>query len=376
MSITVENHNSIKALHNSVELFDNGNLFAEITSISEPVSYSSFQTFTDTAPFLLKIEFTDFDSNFEFKISGIEWSIESNEIILFLNLDNQLNIKAILGGYWEKDTEPKFQLKNFGLKLEEKQETPMSIFLSSTLWAMLGVSSNYRVYIPELNYDFSASFELAIDEVTKLLKERQIAYRLLVISTATGLKLPFPHGGIDIKDFENISFCYHAIVDRNFKWFASPKPKTIPYQANKETFCRFPENKEPTSIVFRPESVTKPIFGIDVPLGTMTCKINNVIIDNYDEAKEKLSRLDNEIVNIQQRSIDGTITMISVDVPRLPGNPWTQELQKLIDLDSQLDDKVLKKYFNLASSTLEGLTQAQKEEITKRPELDEEAFDF
>jgi hypothetical protein len=374
MNVAVENHNSLNTLNNPIGLYDNGHLSAKIASNTAPFAYSYFQTFTENAPFLLRIKFTEFNANFEFKITGIEGSVESNEIILFLNLDNQLRVKAILEGFWEGNTEPKFQLRSFGLKLDEKQETPMSIFLSSTLWAMLGLSSKFSVLIPELSYDFTVSFELAIDEITKLLQERQIAYRLLVISAATGIRLPFPHGFIDGNDIEIISFCYHSIVDREFNWFANPH--TIPCQATEESLSWLPKTKEPSSITFRPEPVIKSIFGINVPLGIMTVKINNLVIDNYEKVKEKLSKLDNEIVNVKHRSVDGTITMIAVDVPQLPQNPWSEKLQKLIDLDSQLDEKVLDRYFNLASSTLEGLTKKQKEKITKRPELDEEAFDF
>jgi len=81
-------------------------------------------------------------------------------------------------------------------------------------------------------------------------------------------------------------------------------------------------------------------------------------------------------VNVEQRSINGKIKMIALDVPSLPQNAWSKEIQKFVDLESKLDEMLLDKYFNLASSTLEGLTQEQKESITQRPELDEEAFNF
>ena len=81
-------------------------------------------------------------------------------------------------------------------------------------------------------------------------------------------------------------------------------------------------------------------------------------------------------MNVEQRSINGKIKMIALDVPSLPQNAWSKEIQKFVDLESKLDEMLLDKYFNLASSTLEGLTQEQKESITQRPELDEEAFNF
>jgi len=378
MNVNTQTQNLPNNLPSSLGLYDNGHFSSKIKTKPEPVSFSSLQTFVEKESFLCKLKFTDFDADFEFEIFNVEGSLESNEIVLSLSLDKQASVKVSLEGYWKQlkpNIEPNFHITNFGMKLYEKLETPISMFLNSTLWSMLGLSSGFIIEFPSLNnYNLSSSFEMPIDEVSKILQERQIAYRLLVIESATGIKLPFPHGFIDGKDIENILFCYKAIVERNFNWFASST--TIYWDANEVSLSWFPETKKPTSVTFRPESITKSIFGVDVPIGILTVKINTAVIDNYDEAKEKLSRLDNESVNIQQRSIDGTITMISVEVPQLPKNPWSEKLQKLIDLDTKLDEKILEKYFNLASSTLDGLTEVQKEEITKRPELDEEAFDF
>jgi hypothetical protein len=372
MNVTTPNQYSRGIIPSSINLYDNGHLSSDIKSNTAPVAYSSFQTFTDAAFF--KLEFSEFNNHFKFDITSIEGGLDSNEVVLYLNLEKKLSIKAILEGFWKQDTEPTFQLKSFGMKLDEKQETPISIFLSSTLWAMLGLSSKFKVHIPQLNYNLTTSFELSIDEVSKLLQERQIAYRLLVIEFATGVKLPFPQGYPQGDDIESIAFCYHAIVDRQFDWFAIPR--TIPWIANEETLSWLPKTTKPTSVTFRPEPVIKFIFGVEIPLGILNGRIDNAVIDNYEEVKEKLSRFDNAIVNVNQRSVDGVIKMFAVDVPQLPPNPWTKELQKLIDLENKLDKKVLDKYFKLASSTLESLTEKQKERITERPDLDIEAFSF
>lgn len=372
MNVTIPNQNSRGILPNSIGLYDNGHLFSDIKSNTAPVAYSSFQTFTDVDFF--KLELIEFNTHFKFDIINIEGSLESNEIVLYLNLENKLGVKAILEGYWKQDIEPTFQLKSFGMKLDEKQETPISMFLRSTLWAMLGLSSKFKVYIPQLNYNLTTSFELSIDEVSKRLQERQIAYRLLVIESATGVKLPFPQGYLQGNDIESIAFCYHAIVDREFDWFSNPT--VIPWEANQESFSSLPEKKESNSVNFRPAFVTKHIFGVEVNLGFIGGRIDNLVIDNYEEVKEKLSRFDNAIVNVNQRSVNGVIKIFAIDVPQLPPNSWSKELQKLIDLENKLDKKVLDKYFKLASSTLEGLTEKQKETITERPDLDKEAFSF
>lgn len=372
MNVAISNQSLLSNAPNSVVLYENGHFSSEIKSNPQPVLYSSFQTFSDRNSF--KLEFTDFHINFTFYITDIEGDINSDKIVLHLALDNKLAVKAILEGNWEQGIEPTFQLKSFGMKLDKKYETPISEFLGSTLWAVLGLSSKFRILIPQLNYDLTTSFALPVNEVCKLLQERQIAYRLLVIETAIGITLPFPKGYIQGDDVESIAFCYHAIFDREFDWFANPQ--IIPYKADEESLSWLPKTPEPISITYSPEIVTKSIFGIEIPLGIMTGRIDKLIIDNYKEAKEALARLDGNIVEVKQRSADGVIRMISIEVPQLLSHPWSKKLQEIIDLDSKLDAIVLNKYFALATSAFEGLTEEQRESVLERPNLDEDAFDF
>ena len=381
---TLVSYDAFELLSNEIEEIQNGKnqngngsqtgleLFynqIEVSQVNKTLSLETIQSDFD-----FKISFSDFNCNFDLEIVDIHGSVSSNEIVLYLDLDGKLTVKAILDGYWKEGAEPSFQLESFGMKLDKKQETPISMFLSSTLSAMLGLSSKFRVRIPHLNYDLTTSFELSVDKVSKLLQERQIAYRLLVIESATGIKLPFPQGYIHGEDIENIAFCYHAIVDREFDWFLNPT--TIRWIANEESFSWLPKTDKPTSLIFGPEVFLESIFGVEIPLGVLTAKIEKGVIDNYEEVKEKLSKLDGSIVEVKLRSINGINRIIAVQVPTLLPDAWSKELQKLIDLDSKLDSIVLDKYFALAASTLEGLTQEQKESVLKRPNLDEDAFDF
>jgi hypothetical protein len=64
-----------------------------------------------------------------------------------------------------------------------------------------------------------------------------------------------------------------------------------------------------------------------------------------------------------------------METPHLPRKAWKNEIQKLINLDEKLNSIFLERYFNLAASTLEGLSQNQKESITERPRLSIKGFD-
>jgi len=323
-----------------------------------------------TAP-SFEIEFSEFDFNFKLEIIEIQNDFSSNEITLFLKFNRNI-IKAVLNGYWKENEG--FYLQGLSLGIERQGETPTSGFLLKTLWAMFGLSSKFKIKIPDFKYEFTTSFDVPLDGASDGLSHRQIAYRLMVIEKTLRVKLPFPKGFINGEDIESIAFCYHAIVNREFEWFAILR--NIPWTANRESLAWLPNTSEPESVTFRPEFVSKTIFGFDLPLGIMTGKIEKAVIDNYEEVKNNLSKLDGEIVNVEQRSVNGKIKMISLDVPSLPQNAWSKEIQKLVDLESKLDEMLLDKYFNLASSTLDGLTQEQKEAITERPKLEEEAFNF
>jgi len=107
-----------------------------------------------------------------------------------------------------------------------------------------------------------------------------------------------------------------------------------------------------------------------------TGKIEEAVLDNFEEVKKELSKLDGSQVLAQVRSKSGIVQIESITTPHLPKEAFSKDIQRLIDLDEKFDSMILDKYFILASSTLEGLTEEQKEAIAARPELDEDAFNF
>lgn len=320
------------------------------------------------------IEFSEFNHKFSFEIVDTAGDEFSEQIIFKLEYADRFFVQLKLNGYWELGEEPKFQLNDVDWVFEEKKNTPTSAFFLETFKAILCLSNKVKVDIPTINYYFESAVPLPLNAISEMLQNRQLAYRLMVIEKAFQIALPFPRRCIKGEEVENIAFCYHAIVDREFDW--SLNPTTIPWIANEESFSWLPETDKPTSLIFGPEFFEQSIFGIEIPLGVLTAKIEKAVIDNYEEVKANLSKLDGNTVEVKLRSLNGMNRIIAVKVPTLPENPWSGELQKLIDLDKKLDSTVLDKYFALAASTLEGLTEEQKEAILERPKLDEDAFTF
>jgi len=318
-----------------------------------------------------EIEFSEFDFRFKLEIIEIDNDSSSNEVILHLKFNRNV-IKAVLSGYWKENEG--FYLQGLGLVIDHQGETPTSGFLLKTLWAMFGLSSQFIIKIPDFKYEFTTSFDVSLDGISDGLRNRQIAYRLMVIEKALAIKLPYPNGFIDGEDVQSIAFCYHAIIERNFEWFLNPG--FIPWTASKEYFSLLGDENEPFQLNYPPEFIPKNLFGFELPLGYLSGQIDNAVLDNYEEAKEKLSKLDGSEVLVYLRSLNGMIRYNSVNVPTLPKNAFSKDIQKLIDLDSKFDSIILDRYFALAASTLDGLSEEQKAAITERPKLKKEPFVF
>ena len=317
-----------------------------------------------------EIGFFDFDCSFSLEISEIKSDLPSNKISLYLNFADNL-IKITLLGDWQENE--KLYVKDYEFSIEKQDETPTSAFLLKTFWAMLGLSSKVKIQIPELNQKAKMSFDTNLNTISNLLKARQIAYRLMVIEKAFNIKLPFPQF-IDGKDVENIAYCYHSVIDRNFEWICPSA--TLPWFATTAYLSLLPENNISFPIQYGPEPSAKEIFGYKLDLGLQIGKIESYILDNFDEAKKKLSKLDGSKVLVQARSEKGVMQIKSLTTPTLPKNAFSREIQKLINLDEKLDSVVLDKYFSIVASSLEGLTEKQKEAVLERPNLDEDTFDF
>ena len=317
-----------------------------------------------------EIDFFDFETKFIFEIIEIKGELPSNEIYLYLKFNDNI-IKATLSGHWQ-DNEGLY-INDFGFNVEKQGETPTSGFLIKTLWAMLGLSSKVKIQIPDLKQKAIMSFSTNLNTISELLQIRQIAYRLMVIEKAFKIKLPFPPF-IEGEDVENIAYCYHSVVSRNFEWFCHPA--IVTWYATPEYFSLIPEENTRFPIQYGPEPLEKEIFGYRIKLGLQIEKVEEYILDNFDEVKNNLSKLDGREVLVQARSKNGVMQIESITTPHLPKNAFSHEIQKLIELEEKLDSIVLDKYFSIVASSLEGLTEAQKEAVLERPHLDEEAFEF
>lgn len=334
----------------------------------------SVKQITDTKVSYCNFSFDNFTNIFRCEITDIIWDEFSEQIILKLEYADIFFVHLTLKGYWELDEEQKFQLMKADWNFEEKENNPASTFVLNTFIAILCLSNKVKVEIPTIDYHFVVSVPSPLNKISEILQNRQLAYRLMVIEKAFQTSLPFPGRFIAGEEVENIAFCYQAIVDREFDWICNDL--TFFPVSTAEYLNLLPPTNQIFPLTFPTPDVEKFIFGRLLNLGQLFIEIIHTVVVNYEEARKNLLALTGKPVEVVVKSINGKIHYKAIDVPTLPENAFIREIQNLIDLEKKLDSVYFDKYLDSFSNAFEDLTQEQIQAVTKRPDLEAEAFNF
>jgi hypothetical protein len=252
-----------------------------------------------------------------------------------------------------------------------ERDSARAAFVSSTFLAALNLAEEVRLQIPEMQVDIRLKLNLPLLEISRLLHNQQTAYRLMVIERATGKQFEYP-SNFSRGDIEDIAFTYHAIVDRSFVWQINLWEVCL--SASQENLAKI----LPVNGSLRYEQPPKPysenILGESIDLGNSTVVIDDLFIRNVDEVKREFEKNDRHPVKFMVGSKNYQATFNFPEAPRLPDSPWDSKIQELINLKPELDSRLIEHYHALAASTLEGLTDEQKEAVTSNPELDYSSF--
>jgi hypothetical protein len=266
-----------------------------------------------------------------------------------------------------------FHIKSVSFGFETENKTPESDFRLSTLRAALSLASQTRLVAPGLGLDLWFRLNESLRDIGEMLKLRQTMYRVMVIERATGQQFRVPSFIVG-QDMEAISLLYHAITERAFGW-PLDGVLTVFYEARKDLASRLAECNQWRNFPY-PCLEHQSLFGVEIPLGEGTITIVDKHIEDFEQVLEDLRKDDGHPVAVRIRSRIGLAHYNFPDAPRLPDKAWDTDLQRLIDMEGQLDAALVERYHALAAATLEGLTDEQKAAITARPELGEEAFSF
>lgn len=320
----------------------------------------------------LRISAADF--NFAIDAAVIELRLEQDLGQLFTRVLIDTNVEARMsfaGRMSERRTS--FQIEEISVRLAPTRDGARADFVASTLNAALSLSRRVRFQMPETGLDLTLGFDLPLIEISRLLQSRQTSHRLMAIERATGIHFDLPPEGFSGAEIAAITFVFRAIVDRAFKYHLTNGVPMI-LEANEEGARRVRSLQELGVITFGPKAMSKRVLGIEIPLGSMTVTIQDLHIADVGRVSDEVAQDDGHPVTVLIRSGTNQALFALPEAPRLPSNPWDSRIQSLIDLERELDSRLIERYHALAALTLAGLNEEERTRVTRRVELDDETF--
>jgi hypothetical protein len=301
----------------------------------------------------LAVSITDVDS--DMKSGKVVFKAEAYDIVMMLTAAGEL-------------TEDGFKIGNVNFHMERAKENARADFIISTIRSALVLADDVYLRIPDIQVDITLRFEESLLEISQMLRRRQIDYRIMVIEHVTGREfhLPVDISGDEVRD---ITLAYRAIVERSFAWPIDSI--TVYFPATKEWSDTLVRLRQETSIPIGPDPVSLNLFGQTFELGQRGIVIKDAVIEDFDAVHKELNKDDGHLVPIIIRSASGQARYDFFGAPEQPPVLWDLNIQKMIELEPQLDARLAERYNALAAATLAGLTEEEKEEVTSRPELGE-----
>jgi len=337
-----------------------GNVLSGVLPIPLPQVESDLQVRFDIPAFQL---------HFTVPITEIDPDIESGRVLFKASFNDVILVLTAMGNL--SGDEDVFKIEHVNLHMEQAEESARADFIISTIRATLALADDVHFRIPDVNIDITLRFDEPLSDISQMLRRRQIAYRIMVIEQATKSEfhLPVDVSGAEVHD---ITLAYHAIIEHSFVWAIDRV--TVFFPATKEWSDTLARLKQETSIPIGPDPFSLELFGQKLDLGQRGIIIKDAVIEDFETAYRELNKGDGHLVPIVLCSTSGQARYDFFGAPELPASTWDSNIEKMIELESQLDDALVARYHALAASTLEGLSEEEKIAITARPELDEQAF--
>ena len=318
----------------------------------------------------LRFVVEDFELGIDAHILEVNRMLEktAGDISLRVEVANSFEANMVLSG--EEVKSGWFEIKMLSFLFWPIEQPPEGAFVASTLNAAFKLTRKLTIQVKDIGLDLPLStFDPALLEVGELLRERQTAYRLMVIERATGINFgPLPLT-ITGEDVATSSFVYHAIVDRTF--IDALQNIEFLTLANEEGSKLLERLTTSSSLTFPNgnNSVSRSLLGRVVTIGPQMVTVSDPYIENLGPLQEEIGRNDGRQVKLVIRSQTNRACYSLPEAPRLPTQPWEPAIQKLIDIESQLDSALMDRYNALAAGSLAGLTEEEKELVTRRPDI-------
>ncbi|MBC7933339.1 MAG: hypothetical protein H7Z38_22480 [Rubrivivax sp.] len=334
-----------------------GNVLSGVLPIPLPQVESDLQ---------LRFDIPAFQLHFAVPITEIDPDMESGRVLFKAAFNDVILVLTAIGNMSED--EDVFKIEHVNLHMEQTEESARADFIISTIRAVLVLADDVHFRIPDVNIDITLRFDEPLLDISQMLRRRQIDYRIMVIEQAIGREFHLP---IDISGNEvhDIALAYHAIVEHSFIW--PMDTITVFFPSSKEWSDTLLRIRQEASIPIGPDPFSLELFGHKIELGQKRIIIKDAAIENFEIALEELSKNDGHVVPVVIRSMTGQAMYEFFGAPGTLPVMWDSNIKRMAELEPQLDSRLAERYNALAASTLAGLTEKEKEEITTRPELGE-----
>lgn len=313
----------------------------------------------------LRFDIPAFQLELQIPITEVESDMKAGHVIFSGTIDDEVIVILTGTGTLNRE-EDSFKIEHANLHIEPSVETARADFIVATIRAALVLADNVNVRIPNIQLDITLRFDEPLLDTSRMLHRRQTDYRIMVIERTVGhtFQLPLDISGDEVRD---ITLAYHAIVDRSFVWPIDSI--TVFPPATREWADTLARLRQETSIPIGPDPFSLELFGRQLELGQRRIIIQDAVIANFETTLEEVSKDDEHVVPVVIRSASGQARYDVFGVPEPPAGMWKPNIQKMIELESQLDDALIARYHALAAATLAGLSEEEKKEMTAIPNL-------
>lgn len=326
---------------------------------------------------MLRIGIPNFNMHLATSLDDLQSSVNYSEIIARSLVDPGVSARLTLRNEPARDINEPIQIKKVTLNFDVMEHRPRALFFAESLYATLGLAENVNISMPEIGLNVSVDFDMPLSEISNMLQRRQVYFGLIVIECATPLMFEIPEF-IPGEDIDAISFTYHAIVARDFRWLCNDVTLFMPATRESLTWINNLPTTEPGGYIYRvqfgPTPKNRTIFGQTIVLGDEIVFLDDAVIENHDDVLRELGLNDGHSVPVKFRPLSRKGRYLFPDAPRLPETPWDEKIVGFINLEGLLNEQLATRYHQLAALTLAGLTPEEIKAVTERPMLDEDAY--
>jgi len=295
----------------------------------------------------LSIELPAFGVKLTGEIVEIQSTSEYTEIKFKSVIDVGVSALLVILSEASTGNNDNLRIKEASLSFQVSEHRARPLFITDTLYSMLGLGGAVKVLIRSLNIDLTLRFNVQLADLSELLQRRKMYFGLMVIEKATGKGFQIPEY-VSGEDMSAIFFSARAILDRQFIWRVNEIVQPTP--ANDETLAWF-QNLETSTpdthafkLMFGPTVIPQLVLGQEISLGTQTVFLEDALIEDHENVGSALALKNGRVIIIRIRPLSRVGRYVFTNPPTVPSDAWDPGVRQFIDQDGNLSQALMARY--------------------------------